>query len=97
VSAIDVMGTFRSITLPLYESSLRGPAEAAFCVSMNAANISCSCAPLGVPEPPLFAASALLALDLAFPFTLLPFATLILHVGVQVPAFLTAVRIRLVV
>jgi hypothetical protein len=69
VSNIGVIGTFSLTTLPLYESSLRGPAEAAFCVNMNAANISCSCAPLGVPECQLFAASALLALD-SFP---LPF------------------------
>jgi hypothetical protein len=32
-----------------------------------------------------------------FPFTLLPSAILILQVRVQVPAFFTAVRIRLVV
>jgi hypothetical protein len=63
VSNIGVIGTFSSTTLPLYESSLRGPAEAAFCVSVNAANISYSYAPLEVPKPPLVAASALLALD----------------------------------
>jgi hypothetical protein len=63
MSDIGVIGTFSSQTLPLYESSLRSPAETAFCVSVNVANISCSCAPLGVPEPPLSAASACLALD----------------------------------
>jgi hypothetical protein len=51
VSDIGVTGTFSSTTLQLYEFSLRGPPEAASCVSMNAANIFCSCDPMGVPGP----------------------------------------------